>query len=73
MNSHSRNQRKGGFFMFHDDEVVVEESKASLRAEARERARQDVRDERLSGEEAEEVFELRLARHYADLAEGDTP
>ena len=49
------------------DELVVEERMATWRDEAHERAKQDVKDEGLYGEEAEEFFHERMAYHYAEL------
>lgn len=53
--------------MINDFEVTRIERRDNVRAEARGRAKQDVKDERLSGQEAEEFFKERMEHHFAEL------
>jgi hypothetical protein len=48
-------------------ELALENAKLEWREEARVRARQDVKDEGLTGEEAEGRFQELFAEHYAEL------
>lgn len=55
--------------MIRDDEGKIENAKETWRAEARERALQDVKAEGLHGEAAKERFEELFREHYAELEE----
>lgn len=53
--------------MINDIEVANADRKERLRAEARERAEDDVKDAQLEGPEAETFFWERAQHHYAEL------